>query len=92
MHSRIKVECQNLKSEFDHELRHQTLTQTETINALRQQIDDLGAQLQQQQVATHPVLPEATPFQDATTPHHPYIITAKTFHQQMVAWLKSWMF
>ena len=32
--SRIEVECakQNLKSEFDHELRHQTLTQTETIN------------------------------------------------------------
>ena len=39
--SHIKLKCakQNLKSEFDHELQHQTLTQTETINALRQQID-----------------------------------------------------
>ena len=37
MQSQIEVECakQNLKSEFDHELQHQTLTQTETINALR---------------------------------------------------------
>ena len=36
MQSRIEVECakQNLKSEFDHELRHQTLTQMEMINAL----------------------------------------------------------
>ena len=44
---RIEVECakQNLKSEVDHELRHQTLTQTETINTLRQQIDQLGMQL-----------------------------------------------
>ena len=34
----IKIECakQNLKSEFDHELQHQTLAQTETINALQQ--------------------------------------------------------
>ena len=34
--SHIKIKCakQNLKSEFDHELQHQTLTQTETINAL----------------------------------------------------------
>ena len=31
--------------EFEHELRHQTLMQTETINTLRQQIDQLGAQL-----------------------------------------------
>ena len=32
--SRIEVECtkQNLKLEFDHELRHQTLTLAETIN------------------------------------------------------------
>ena len=45
--SRIEVECakQNLKSEFDHELTHQTLTQTETFNTLRQQIDQLGVQL-----------------------------------------------
>ena len=46
-HSRIEVECakQNLKLEFDHKLRHQSLTQTETINTLKQQIDQLGAQL-----------------------------------------------
>ena len=45
MQSRIEVECakQNLKS--DHELRHLTLTQTEKINTLRQQIDQLGMQL-----------------------------------------------
>ena len=45
--SRIEVGCakQDLKLEFDHKLRHQTLTQTETINTLRQQIDQLGAQL-----------------------------------------------
>ena len=51
--SRIETACAkpNLKSEFDHKLRHQTLTQTETINTLRQQIDQLGAQLQQQQAA-----------------------------------------
>ena len=35
--SRIEVKCakQNLKVESDHEPRHQTLTQTETINTLR---------------------------------------------------------
>ena len=45
--SKIEVECmkQNLKSEFEYKLRHQTLMQTETINTLRQQIDQLGAQL-----------------------------------------------
>ena len=45
--SRAEVECakQDLKSKFDHEPRHQTLTQTETINTLRQQIDQLGVQL-----------------------------------------------
>ena len=45
--SKIKVECakQSLKSEFDHELRHQTMTQTEAINSVRQQIDQLGVQL-----------------------------------------------
>ena len=45
--SRIEVGCakQNLKSEYDHKLRHETLTQTETINTLRQQIDHLGMQL-----------------------------------------------
>ena len=49
--SSIEVECakQNLKLEFDDKLRHQTLTQTETINTLRQQTDQLGMQLQQQQ-------------------------------------------
>ena len=47
MQSMIEVECakQNLKSEFNHELRHQTMTQTETINSLRQQIDQLEVQL-----------------------------------------------
>ena len=35
----------------------------------------------QQQVATHPVLPQAPPFKDATLPPPlPYIITVKTFH------------
>ena len=45
MQSKIEVKCekQNLKLEYDHELRHQTLTQTETVNTLRQQIDHLGA-------------------------------------------------
>ena len=45
---KIEVECakQNLKLEVNHELRHQTMTQTETINTLRQQIDQLGVQLQ----------------------------------------------
>ena len=70
---RIEVECtkQNLKSEFDHKLRHQTLTQTETINTLRRQIDQLGMQLQQQQAATQhtcSVLSQAPPFQDTTLP------------------------
>ena len=68
-------ECvkQNLKSEFDHEVRHQTLTQTETINALRQQIDQLGTQLWQQQVATCPFLPQGcpTPGCDSTSPATP---------------------
>ena len=45
--SKIEVECakQNLKSEFGHELRHQTMTQAETFNTLRQQIGQLGVQL-----------------------------------------------
>ena len=64
---------QNLKSEFDHELRHQTLTQSETVNPLRQQIDQLGAQLWQQQVATCPLLPQAPPLQGATLPPQPPI-------------------
>ena len=66
----IEVECakQNLKSEFDHELRHQTLTQTKMINALRQKIDQLGAQLQQQQVATCPLFSKAPPQLDVTLP------------------------
>ena len=76
MHSKIKVECakQNMKSQFNHKLRHQTLTQTETMNTLRQQIDQLGAQLQHQQVSTqhmHPVLPQTPPFQDTTQPPPP---------------------
>ena len=70
------MECskQYLKSEFDHKLRHQTVTQTETVNTLRQHIDQLGPQLQHQQAATqhvHPV-PHVPPFQDTTVPpHHP---------------------
>ena len=60
----IEDECmkQNLKSEFEHELRHQTLSETKTINLHRQQVDQLGIQLQQQQAApqhTHSVLPQA---------------------------------
>ena len=68
--SRIEVECakKNLKSEFDLELCHQTLTQTETINALRQQNDQVGAHLQQQQVTNCPVLPTAPQFEDVTLP------------------------
>ena len=49
------------------------MTQTGTINILRQQIDQLGAQLQHQQATnqyTHPV-PQAHPFQDATLPSPP---------------------
>ena len=70
MQSHIEVECakQNLKSEFDHQLRNQTLTQTETINALQHQINHLGMQLQQQQVAGHPLLPQAPPLPEATVP------------------------
>ena len=74
-HRHIEVECtkQNLKSEFNHELRHQTLTHTEMINALRQQIDQLGTQLQQQQVATCPLLPQAPPLPDVTLPPQPLL-------------------
>ena len=63
--SHIEVDCaeQNLKSEFVHELRHQNLTQTKAINVLRQQVNQLGAQLQQQQMAAHPLLPQAPHFQ-----------------------------
>ena len=45
--SKIEVKCtkQNLKSEFEHELKHQTLMQTEIINIFRHQIEQLGAQL-----------------------------------------------
>ena len=68
----IEVKCmkQKLKSEFDHELQHQTLTQTETINALRQQTDQLGLQLQQQQAATCLLLPQTPPTTrcDSTSP------------------------
>ena len=47
--SKIEVECtkKNLKSEFEHELRHQSLMQSETINLLKQ-VDQLHIQLQQQ--------------------------------------------
>ena len=86
--SRIEMKCakQNFKSEFDHELQHQTLTKNETINALRQQIDQLGVQLHQQNHKhSHPRC-------DSTSSHHLFIITAKIFHYQMIAWLKSWMF
>ena len=73
--SSIELECakQNLKSEFDHELRHQTLTQTKMINALRQQIDDLGVQLWQQQVAMPPLLSQAPPLPDVTPPPPPML-------------------
>ena len=45
--SKIEVKCmkQNLKSKFEHELRHQTLMQMETINILGKQVDQLGTQL-----------------------------------------------
>ena len=45
--SKIEVECAKWKqkSEFEHESRHQTLTQTETMNLLRQWVDQLGTQL-----------------------------------------------
>ena len=41
-HIEVKRAKQNLNSEFDHQLRHQTLTQTETINALQHQVDQFG--------------------------------------------------
>ena len=44
---------------------------TETINTLRQQIDQLGMQLQHQQAATCPVLLQAPPYQDTTLPPPP---------------------
>ena len=67
-----------------------TLTQTETINTLRQQIDQLGTQLWQQQAA---IQHKHLHFRiQPCLPHHPYIITVKMFQQQIVAWLKSWMF
>ena len=74
--SKIEVECakQNLKSEFEHELRHQTSIQAETINLLRQQVDQLGTQMWQQQASphyTHPVLPQAPQFPDTTLPPPP---------------------
>ena len=51
--SKIEVECakQNLKTQFGHELRQQTLTHAKKIETLRQQINQLGEQLQQQQAA-----------------------------------------
>ena len=66
--SHIEVECtkQNLKSEFNHQLRNQTLTQMETINALGHQINCLGMQLQQQQVAGCPLFPQAPPIPEVT--------------------------
>ena len=71
--SKIEVKCtkQNLKSEFEYELRHQTLLQTKTINLLRQQVDQLDIQLQQWQAAlqlTYPVLIQTPPLPDATLP------------------------
>ena len=51
MQSKIEVECAKQNLEFDYELRHQTMTQTETINTLRQQTDQLRVQLQHQQAA-----------------------------------------
>ena len=43
------MECakQNLKTEFEHELGQQTFTQTRKIDSLKQQINQLGEQLQQ---------------------------------------------
>ena len=87
--SHIEIECakQNLKSEFGHELQHQTLAWKETINALQQ------VQLWQQQVATHSLFPQAPPLLDAIlSPSHPYILTTKQCHHLLVAWLKSWMY
>ena len=47
--SKIEVECakQNLKTEFNHGLRQQTLTYTQTKESLKQQINQLGEHLQQ---------------------------------------------
>ena len=65
---------QNLKSEFDHELRHQTMTQTKMINAPRQEIDHLGAALATAGSPTPIVAPGSpTPGCDSTPPpplHH----------------------
>ena len=76
--SRVEVECvkQNLKTEFEHELRQQTLTHNRTIETLTQQINQLGEQLRQRQAAnTH------TPYKLSLhcylthlyLPHHPLL-------------------
>ena len=56
------------------------MTQTETINAIQHQVDQLGVQLQQQQVATCPLLPQAPPLPDATVPLQPSL---HYYNQQM---------
>ena len=47
--NRVEVECtkENLKTEYEHELRQQTLTYTRTIDSLEQQINKWGEQLHQ---------------------------------------------
>ena len=67
-HNKVKCMKQNPKTEFDHQLRNQTLTQTETINALQHQINHLRMQLQQQQPAGHPLSPQPPQFPEATVP------------------------
>ena len=73
MQSCTEVECtkQSLNSEFDHQLRNQTLTQMETINMLQHQINHLGVQLQQQQAAGCPLLPQAPLLPEVTVPPQP---------------------
>ena len=71
-HIEVKGVKQNLK--FNHELWHQTLTQT--INALQHQVDQLGVQLQQ----LHPLLPQVLPLQDTTLPPQPPL---HYYNQQM---------
>ena len=76
--SRIEVESakQNLKTQFGHELRQQTLIHTKTIESLRQQINQLGEQLQQQQAAPNTQIQynlRPNCYLTYLYPHHPLI-------------------
>ena len=82
---KIVVECakQNLKTEFGHELSQQTLTHTKPIESLRQQIKQLGEQLQQHQAApqhTNTVQPQTPLLPDISLPPPPPLDQAQGHH------------